>query len=294
MGPYLPLLHTAQTTDLTFSLGGLGILASIMAIIFAFLCIHSSGVTDLTPLTASAKASQLVFGGVTHGQPVVHAQTVNLIAGAIASAGAGESNSLIGDYRTGFLLRTPPRLQFIAQCSGTLVAMFIAPAVFLLFAAAYPCILNEDIEHCAFPAPSVAAWKAVAQAVTMPQVPIPVSSGIFACVLGALAVAQVAVQHRFLTGERAKYRAYLPNWMAIGVSFVINYTHYSIAMLMGSILSHFWQKRNKASWDMYCYAIAAGLIAGEGLGGVVSAALAIGGVSGKEYGTGIACPRGEC
>lgn len=38
---------------------GLVILACILAIIFAFLSIHGAGVTDIAPLTASAKASQL-------------------------------------------------------------------------------------------------------------------------------------------------------------------------------------------------------------------------------------------
>lgn len=41
---------------------------------------------------------------------------------------------------------------------------------------------------------------------------------------------------------------------------------------------------------MYMFAIAAGLLAGEGLGGVFSALLAVAGVDGSRYGTAVGCP----
>lgn len=274
--------------------GGLGILASILAIIFAFMSIHSSGVTDLTPLTASAKASQLVFGGVTQGMSENQALTTNLLAGATASAGADMSNTLISDYRTGFLLRTSPKDQFWAQAFGTLVAMFLAPGIFLLFTMAYPCILDGEAEDCEFPAPSVVAWRAVAEAVTMPKMSITLSSGIFSIVSGVICIVQVFVRRTYLVGAREKYQKFLPNWMGIGVAFVLPATHYSTAMFMGSLIAHFWLKKFPRSFEMYCYAIAAGLIAGEGMGGVMNAALTLGGVGGGTYGTNIACPADSC
>lgn len=110
---------------------GLCILASLLAIIFAFLSIHGAGVTDIAPLTASAKASQLVFGGITSGQGlgIKTAQSTNLVAGGIASGAADMSQSLVSDFRVGFLLKTPPNLQFWAQGLGTVVAMFLAPGL---------------------------------------------------------------------------------------------------------------------------------------------------------------------
>lgn len=46
------------------------------------------------------------------------------------------------------------------------------------------------------------------------------------------------------------------------------------------------------NYQMYCFAIATGFIAGEGLGGIVTAILTIAGVSGATYGTTIGCPGG--
>lgn len=93
------------------------------------LCIQCSGATDTNPLTAAAKASQLIFGGVTSGQgyTIKHAQTLNLVAGGIASGAADMSTSLVSDFRVGFLLRTPPKLQFISQAVGTFIAVVSDP-----------------------------------------------------------------------------------------------------------------------------------------------------------------------
>ncbi|KAH6655211.1 OPT oligopeptide transporter protein-domain-containing protein [Truncatella angustata] len=276
---------------------GLAIVASILAVFFAFLGIHGAGVTDIAPLTASANAAQLVFGGITSGQglTIPQAQTVNLVAGSIASGAAEMAQELTSDFRTGFLLRTPPKKQFYAQVIGAIFAMFIAPGVFVLFTSAYPCIIHPD-EYpgtCTFSAPSVTAWRAIAQAVTG-DLDIPVSSGIFSCVLGAIAIIQVVLKHIFLNDKREKYRSYLPNWMAVGVAFVLPQTYYSTATLMGAVISYTWMNRRRASYDTYCYAMAAGLIAGEGLGGVIGAALQLGGVGGDVYGTQAGCPLDLC
>ncbi|KAI9170725.1 putative oligopeptide transporter [Paramyrothecium foliicola] len=275
---------------------GLAILACILGMLFAFLSIYGGAVTDCTPLTASAKASQLVYGGITKGDEIKHAQRVNLIAGNIASGTADVATSLVSDFRVGFLLRTPPKLQFYAQAIGSVVSIFLAPGVFVLFMSAYPCVWNanlpdEVLDACPFAAPSVTAWKAVAEAVTLPQLPVPRSSGIFAIVMGVTCALQALLKNFYLVGSREKYREFLPNWMSIGVAWVIGVdSGYANAILGGAVTAWFWRRKWEQNFDMYGFSIAAGLIAGEGLGGVVNAALELGEVSGSFYGTTLGLP----
>ncbi|KAF6825107.1 oligopeptide transporter [Colletotrichum plurivorum] len=274
---------------------GLAILSCILGLLFAFLSIHGGAVTDCTPLTASAKASQLVFGGITSGQGMdpKPAQRINLIAGGIASGTADVATALVSDFRVGFLLRTPPHLQFYAQGIGAIVSVFLAPGVFVLFMAAYPCIWHElePQEKCPFTAPSVLAWKAVAQAVTMPQLPITRSCAIFTIVMGIVCALQAVLKNFYLVGDRAKYREYLPNWMAIGVAWVLGPdSGYANAILFGAITAWWWRKYFPQNFEVHCFAAAAGLIAGEGFGGVINAALELGGVSGGVLGTPIGLP----
>lgn len=65
-------------------------------------------------------------------------------------------------------------------------------------------------------------------------------------------------------------------------------------MIMGALPAYIWARRNPKSFDIYGYAIAAGLIAGEGIGGVVNAIFQIAGISGDFYGSNIACPGDLC
>ncbi|KAK3393913.1 OPT oligopeptide transporter protein-domain-containing protein [Podospora didyma] len=277
---------------------GLTILSFILAFLFSFLAIQIGAVTDSTPLTAAAKASQLIFGAATShsGFSIQHAQKVNLVAGGLASGGADVATSLVSDFRTGFLIGTSPIKQWTAQALGTFVAVWLAPGLFVLFTTAYPCIWDITLEDetCPFQVPSVTAWAAVAQAVTDPKVKIPLKSGIFSIVMGIVSVLQVIFRHFYLVGPREKYRKWLPNWGAIALSWVIPAPVFASAALLGAIIAAVWRKYDMRTWDIYGYAVAAGFIAGEGLGGVVGAVLTLAGVDGTVKGSQIGCPLNEC
>jgi uncharacterized oligopeptide transporter (OPT) family protein len=119
-----------------------------------------------------------------------------------------------------------------------------------------------------------------------------------------------------------RLRDYHPNMMCIGLAMVVPQTVYGTAMLMGAVVAYLWSKRSAKHFDtckLYSlsktthrpvcvsrhlltllviadgFAVAAGLIAGEGIGGVVNAIFQIAGIAGPDpYGTQIACPVNEC
>ena len=82
--------------------------------------------------------------------------------------------------------------------------------------------------------------------------------------------------------------------MAMALAFVLPQTQYGTAMLIGATWAYLWFKKNPASFNNFCYAVAAGLIAGEGIGGVVNAIFQIAGIGGDKYGSQIACPGDAC
>ncbi|CAH0057768.1 unnamed protein product [Clonostachys solani] len=272
---------------------GMTIVSIIIAVLFTLLAILSTGMTDMTPLTAVSKSSQLVLGGMTrNGQyDKASAETLNSIGGLVAAGVANQATDLTADFRIGFLLRTPPRAQWIAQGIGSLAAIFLAPAIFLLFAQAYPCILDVSSESCAYSAPSATAWRAATIAATSPTLPIPRSSGIFAICLAVLGSLTTVVKYFYFVGPRQKYRNYLPNWMGFGVMMVVPQPCIGLAVLIGAILSKVWEKFRPRSHNDYLFAVIAGMISGEGVGGIFNAILAIAGVS---AGTTVGCPAGMC
>ncbi|KAF7186416.1 putative metal-nicotianamine transporter YSL13 [Pseudocercospora fuligena] len=276
---------------------GMSLLSIFLAFFFSLLAVQCAGVTDITPLTAASKASQIVLGGATKGEhwQVEHAQRLNLLGGSLASIGANQASDLVGDFRVGFLLKTSPKQQWLAQGLGTIVACFLAPALFMLFAKAYPCILDPSAETCPFSAPSVAAWRAVAVAMTDPEFPVPTSSGIFSIIFAIFGGVMIVIRHYAYRGKWEKYRVYHPNMMCVGLAFVLPQTYYGLAMIIGALPCYYWAKKNPKSFDIYGYAIAAGLIAGEGIGGVVNAIFQVAGIAGPDpYGTNVACPANAC
>jgi len=122
---------------------GEAILALILGFLFSFIGVQSCGHTDINPVSTVAKASQLIFGGISKGAHIAiqPAQTINLAAGVVAAGSAAQSSHMTGDLKTGYLLRAKPRNQFIAQLCGSVVAIFLTSGLYVLFTKASPCIL---------------------------------------------------------------------------------------------------------------------------------------------------------
>lgn len=122
---------------------GEAILSLILGFLFSFIGVQSAGQTDINPVSSVAKASQLIFGGVTKGTGLAlpDAQLVNLTAGVVSAGAAAQGSDMTGDLKTGYLLRAKPRNQFIAQLCGAVVAVFLCTGLFILFTKAAPCIM---------------------------------------------------------------------------------------------------------------------------------------------------------
>ncbi|CAE6510756.1 unnamed protein product [Rhizoctonia solani] len=291
-GLVISLVMSCALLATQFSLNvGEVILALVLGFIFSFIGVQSSGYTDINPVSTVAKASQLIFGGVTKGTgaQIKPAQEINLVAGIVAAGSAAQACDMTGDLKTGHLLRAKPKNQFVAQVTGSIVSVFLGVGLFVLFTKASPCILYPpDDGICSYGAPSVAAWQAVAIAVTADKLPIPPASGYTAIGLSIAAVITVVIKHLWIP---RKYWNYIPNWNAIGLAFVVPQTYYGTAMAAGATLNYFWERRNPRNFDMYMFPISAGMLAGEGLGGVLLALLSVAGVGadGVKYGTSVGC-----
>lgn len=204
-------------------------------------------------------------------------------------------------------MRAKPVNQFIAQGAGAFCSIFLSCGLFVLFTKAYPCIIDTSYDTCPCTSsrfradfsdsdptpvavPSAASWAAVARATSSTNgLPFPAAAGVLALCLTILSVAIVFAK-KFLVPEA--YKQYVPNVVAAGLGFILppGQTQYSLVMLVAALGGYYWKKRNITHYDMFAFALAAGLIAGEGLGGVVSAVFVILKIDGSIYGTAIGCP----
>lgn len=124
----------------------------------------------------------------------------------------------------------------------------------------------------ALPAPAVKAWKAVAQVVSkgLDQLPKKAHWGaLFGLLFGIL----IPVLRKVFP----KASPYLPSGLAFGIAFIVP-AFYSITMFLGAMVLSMWRKANPTQAEMLVFPVACGLIAGEGLMGIVNGILAILGI----------------
>ncbi|KAL0567705.1 hypothetical protein V5O48_014290 [Marasmius crinis-equi] len=138
---------------------------------------------------------------------------------------------------------------------------------------------------------------------------IPKSFGYTAIGLSLAVVVTVCIEYWFVP---KKYWPYVPNWIcldcfsrhipphlpsyrtpSVSASSFLKPTTLLPWLLDPSSNSITGPSANPKSFDLYMFAIAASLLAGEGLGGVFNALLAVIGVDGGKFGTAIGCPGFE-
>lgn len=112
--------------------------------------------------------------------------------------------------------------------------------------------------------------------------------------MAAAGVGMVLVRHWLWRGKWAFMRSYHPNMMILALAFTLPSPQYGVTMLMGAGLARLWRRGRTQGWERYGVAVAAGLVAGEGIGGAVNCVLTLAGVSGKGLGTTFGCPAGMC
>ncbi len=98
------IISTILTCSLVTTKWGMNVgealLALIFSFLFSFLAVQSSGDTDINPVSTVAKASQLIFGGISKSQhqTTTAGQTLNLVAGVLSAGGAAQSADMTGKF----------------------------------------------------------------------------------------------------------------------------------------------------------------------------------------------------
>jgi putative OPT family oligopeptide transporter len=223
----------------------------LLALLLALVAARVAGETGITPVGPMGKLAQLMVGAL---QP--SAAGANLAAANITGGAATQSADLLDDFKCGFLLGTPARLQAIAQICGALTGAAVGSAVYLqLFPRPAEQLLTPE-----WPAPGVATLKAVAELFRTGFAVLP--PGAAAAFWTAVAVAAtLSILERLLPSGWSRF---LPSPAAVGLGFVIPagniLTIFAGALIAGTAGRVFsgWSQR-------YLVSLCAGFIAGESL-----------------------------
>ncbi|OGR44167.1 MAG: hypothetical protein A2X35_13250 [Elusimicrobia bacterium GWA2_61_42] len=233
----------------------MGLVAVIMTFFLAIVAARATGESDITPIGAMGKITQLTFGALAPTN-----MTTNLMTASVTAGAAGSTADLLTDLKSGYLLGANPRQQFLAQFFGIFAGtLVVVPAFYILVPDA--AILGSD----QWPAPSAQVWAAVAKLL---------SNGIHslhpAARMGMLVGGIVGIIIPLLELAFPKKRKYIPSAMGIGLAMVIPFWN-ALSMFLGGLIALILEKKAKATAEKYIIPVSSGIIAGESLMGVAIA-----------------------
>lgn len=230
----------------------MGLVAVALTFLLAIVAARATGESDITPIGAMGKITQLTFGVLAPSN-----MTTNLMTASVTAGAAGATADLLTDLKSGYLLGANPRKQFIAQFLGIFAGtLVVVPAFYVLVPDA--SALGSD----QWPAPSAQVWAAVAKLL---------SNGINslhpAARMGMLVGGLIGIIIPVLELLLPKQKKYIPSAMGIGLAMVIPFSN-SLSMFIGGLIALILEKNRKQLAEKYIVPVSSGIIAGESLMGV--------------------------
>ena len=230
------------------------ILGVLLTFVLAIVTGRVTGETNVTPVGAMGKVTQLVFGLIQPGSVAANLMSANVTGGA-----ASQTGDLLHDLKTGLLLGSSPRRQAIAQTLGAVAGALVGSAAYLVLVRdAKAMLLTDD-----WPAPAVASWKAVAELFAKGLGAMP-PGALTAMWVGGAAGIVLAILEKKLPPTVSKW---VPSPSSLGLGFVIP-AYQGFSMLLGATIGLIVLKKNKSWGDRFLIVLASGFIAGESLTGV--------------------------
>lgn len=241
-------------------------IAVLLALILSIMGVRALGETDLNPVSGISKLAQLFFALIIpRGTP--NAVLINLIAGAVAEAGALQAGDLMQDLKTGHLLGAAPNAQFYGQLIGSAVGAVVSACIYRLYTSVY------QIPGELFQVPTGYVWVFTARLVTGKGLP----RGVAEWAAGAAALWTVATVIRIWARAEGKaWREWVPGGIAVAVG-MYNVPSFTLARAIGGLMAWYW-KTYLGRQETPLVVVASGLVLGEGVVSILSLGMASMGV----------------
>ena len=229
-------------------------LGVVTTFLLAIVAGRVAGETNVTPVGAMGKVTQLMFAILSPGQPAANLMSANVTGGA-----ASQCADLMHDLRTGKMIGAKPGFQFVAQLCGAISGALAGSAGYLLLV---PDPANQLLTD-EWPAPAVASWKAVAE-LFMQGLSALLPSAVQAMIIGGVAGIALAVLEKTLP---SRIRRWVPSPASVGLAFVLP-AYNAISLFLGAVCGSVLQRWFPGWSSRFLIVLASGMIAGESLTGV--------------------------
>ena len=232
----------------------MGILAVLVTFLLSIVAARATGETDITPIGAMGKITQLLYGVIAPSNI-----TTNLMTACITSGAASHAADLLTDLKSGYLLGGNPRKQTISQLFGVMAGTLISVPAYIFVVQSNPSRLGS----AELPAPAAKVWEGVARLLAKGLDALP-AGALAAIVVGAVLGVLLTLLEEFAP---KRWKPWIPSTTGLGIAGVIPAFN-SIAMFVGALVAWLVARAAPKTAETYTVPVSSGLIAGESLMGV--------------------------
>lgn len=227
--------------------------AVLLSFVLAIVASRVSGETNVTPVGAMGKVTQLMFALIMPKNAAA-----NLMGASVTAGAASQCADLMHDLKCGYLLGAVARKQVVGQICGSIAGAIVGSAFYLiLIPNPKEMLLTPD-----WPAPAVAMWKAVAEVFQKGLSSLPPDATTAMAIAAVIGVIFPIVEKLL----PKKVGMFVPACSAVGLAFVIPATN-SISMFIGACIA-FGLTKSFPKWsERFLVTVCAGIVAGESLTG---------------------------
>jgi OPT family oligopeptide transporter len=226
---------------------------------------YGAGLTNWNTAATYGKLGLFVFSAMVGSSDggVIAGLAACGITISIVSAAA----DLMQDLRTGYLTETPPSSMLASQLIGAALGCIIAPLAFWMLWSSFDVGDPEG----QYPAPLALLYREMAiiaaegLSSSLPLHCLQLCYGFFSFALLLDALRDMAPP---------SVSRFIPVPIALAIPFYIG-AYFPFDFFLGSAIVFLWQRHSNASADRYASAVASGLICGDGLWAIPSAALSL-------------------
>jgi uncharacterized oligopeptide transporter (OPT) family protein len=227
----------------------MGVVAVLVTFLLSIVAARATGETDVNPIGAMGKITQLLFGML-----VPKNMTTNLMTAGITAGVASHSADLLTDLKAGYLLGGNPRKQTISQLFGVVAGTLFCVPVYMII------VKPEKLTTPDLPAPAAQVWAGVAQVLAEGVKALP-KYALEAMVVGGIIGVILALIEEYVP---RKHRKWVPSTTALSIAGVIPAFN-SISMFLGAFAAWLLLKARPADAEKHTIPASSGMIAGETL-----------------------------
>ena len=224
------------------------------------------GETNWGPISAVSNMMQGVFAVLAPGNIAA-----NMVASGTTGTIAESSQSIMQDYRCGHIIGSKPRniaiMQLMAVPIGAAAVSWMYPVLVKSYGI-YDTVdpVTGKVTKALLTSPISNKWAGFAQILKEGVSALPTSA------LWALLICSVLGVVLTIVESRPGMRRYVPSPTGVGMGILVPFS-VVFTMFLGGLAGLIWERRWKASADVYLVPLASGLIAGEALVAVLASIL---------------------